>query len=97
VREFALSCLGEIGDLDAVPAMVNLLKDRDTAVRDAAAAHLALLTKYDFGHDAAKWNEWHRKRLQGLAEQVVEDREDEARRLKLQMRGKNTPRDEPVR
>lgn len=87
-REFALSCLSEIGNLDAVPPMIALLRDKDQGVREAAAAHLALLTKYDLGFDAKKWTEWHQRRAAGLVEQAAEDREDEVRRLKLQMRRK---------
>ncbi len=87
-REFALSCLSEIGNLDAVPPMIALLRDKDEGVRETAAAHLALLTKYDFGHDAKKWTQWHQRRAAGLVEQEAEDREDEVRRLKLQMRRK---------
>ncbi len=97
VREFALSCLGEIGDLAAVGPMVKLLENSDPATREAAAAHLALLTKYDFGQDASKWREWEGKRMRGLVEQAKEDREDEARRLKLRMRGNRNKNNEDQR
>ena len=68
---------------EARAPMVKMLENSDATTREAAAAHLALLTKYDFGQDAAKWREWETKRIQGLVEQAVEDREDQARRLKL--------------
>lgn len=87
-REFALSCLSEIGDHAPIPLMINLLEHRDPATREAAAEHLSLLAHYDFGTDVAKWREWYERRLKGLEEQVVEDREDVARRLRLQHRGK---------
>ncbi len=93
-REFALSCLSEIGDPTPVPFMINLLEHKDPATREAAAEHLALLTHYDFGKDVAKWREWHDRRLKGLEEQAVEDREDQARRLRLQIRGKRGGDDE---
>jgi HEAT repeat protein len=93
-RVFALSCLSEIGNPDALPPMIALLRDKDQSVKDAAAAHLALLTKYDFGHDAKKWTQWHQRRAAGLVEQEAEDREDEARRLKLQMRRKRKAEEE---
>lgn len=93
-REFALSCLSEIGDPTPVPFMINLLEHRDAATREAAAEHLALLTHYDFGKDVAKWREWHDRRIKGLEEQAVEDREDQARRLRLQIRGKRGGDDE---
>ena len=93
-REFALSCLSEIGDPTPVPFMINLLGHKDPATREAAAEHLALLTHYDFGKDVAKWREWHERRIKGLEEQAVEDREDQARRLRLQIRGKRGGDDE---
>jgi len=86
-KEFALSCLSEIGDHDAVAPMVRLLEDRDPAVREAAASHLALLTHYDFGKDPERWRDWEARRTKGLEEQEVEDREDRSRRLKLRMKG----------
>jgi HEAT repeats len=86
-KEFALSCLGEIRDTTSLPAMINLLDDEDEGVRAAAAEHLALLTTYDFGQDPAKWREWLAKKVKGELEQVAEDREDQARMLRLQMRG----------
>lgn len=87
-REFSLSCLSEIADPAAIPFMINLLEHKDAGTREAAAEHLALLTHYDFGKDVAKWREWHDRKIKGLAEQEVEDREDQARRLRLQHRGK---------
>lgn len=93
-REFALSCLSEIGDPTPVPFMINLLEHEDPGTREAAAEHLALLTHYDFGKDVAKWREWHERRIKGLEEQALEDREDQARRLRLQIRGKRGGDDE---
>lgn len=93
-REFALSCLSEIGDPTPVPFMINLLDHKDAGTREAAAEHLALLTHYDFGKDVAKWREWHERRIKGLEEQAQEDREDQARRLRLQIRGKRGGDDE---
>ncbi|RMG15840.1 MAG: hypothetical protein D6731_07555 [Planctomycetota bacterium] len=91
--EFALGCLSEIGDLDAVPPMIAILEGRDPQLREAAAEHLALLTKYDFGQDAKRWREWQQRRIRGLAEQAEEDREDEARLLNLKLRGQNEDAD----
>lgn len=93
-REFALACLGEIGDTTAVAPMINLLDDDDAGVREAAAEHLALLTRYDFGRDAEKWREWHRRLVKGRHEQVEEDREDEQRLLRLKLRGKGKEEEE---
>ena len=35
-KEFALSCLSEMGDLSALTAMIDLLEDPEQRVRDAA-------------------------------------------------------------
>ena len=90
-REFALSCMSEIGDTGAAAAMVNLLEHKDAATREAAAEHLALLTHYDYGQDVAKWREYVERRAKGVVEQQVEDQEDAQRRLRLQIRGKRGP------
>jgi hypothetical protein len=86
-REFALACLSEIGDTKAVPAMIALLGDKSGDVRDAAAEHLALLTHYDFGKDAAKWRDWYSRLVKGQEEQAKEAEEDQARLLRMQMKG----------
>ena len=86
-REFVLSCLSEIGDTKAVPAMINLLGDKNPDVREAAAEHLALLTHYDFGKDAAKWRDWYGRLVKGHEEQAQEEQEDKQRLLKMQMKG----------
>lgn len=86
-REFALACLSEIGDTKAVPAMVTLLGDKDEAVVEAAAEHLALLTHYDFGKDAERWRDWHGRLVKGQEEQAKEAQEDQQRLLRMQMKG----------
>ena len=86
-RELALACLSEIGDTKAVPAMIALLSDKDEVVRAAAAEHLALLTHYDFGGDAAKWRDWHERLVKGQEEQAKEAQEDQQRLLRMQMKG----------
>ncbi len=85
-QEFALGCLSQIGDLQAFEPMVKLLETGKPDMKAIAAEHLSLLTHYDFGDDPAKWRDWFSRRAQGLIEQAVEDREDVARRLKLQYR-----------
>jgi hypothetical protein len=92
-RELALACLSEIGDVEAAPAMINLLEHKDAATREAAAEHLALLTHYDLGKDVVKWREWFARRAKGKEEQIVEDQEDAQRRLRMQHRVKKGDRD----
>lgn len=90
-REFALSCLSEIGDTGAAAAMVNLLESKDAGTREAAAEHLSLLTHYDYGQDVAKWREYVERRAKGVVEQAAEDEEDAQRLLRLKIRGKRGP------
>jgi len=84
--EFALACLSEIADTQAVPHMIRLLGSKSEAIKDAAAEHLALLTQYDFGKDAAKWQEWFANLVAGRHEQKLEDKEDKERLLRLKFR-----------
>lgn len=76
VREFALACLGEIGDLTATEPMIDRLEDEEPGVREAALEHLTLLTDQDFGPDPAPWRKW----LETVAEReklrVQEQREE---------------------
>lgn len=90
-REFALSCLSEIGDTGAAAAMVNLLESKDAGTREAAAEHLSLLTHYDYGQDVAKWREYVERRAKGVVEQAAEDEEAAQRLLRLKIRGKRGP------
>ena len=92
-REFALSCLSEIGDLAALGPMVNLLEDRDPTVREMAAEHLTLLTHKHFGQDAAKWRDWQHRRVAGIAEQAEQDHAELRDRIRHQMRKRNANRD----
>lgn len=80
-REFALSVLSELGDQSAVPDMIPLLRDEDPAIRAAAAEHLALLTNYDFGSDAAKWTDYYDRLIRGRL--AYEKEEEEERKEKL--------------
>ncbi|MCA8924855.1 MAG: hypothetical protein KDD82_23795 [Planctomycetes bacterium] len=77
-REFALSVLSELGDQSAVPDMIPLLEDRDEGVKNAAAEHLALLTNYDFGLDAAKWRDYYQRLIMG---RIAYEKEEEQERL----------------
>jgi hypothetical protein len=86
-QEFAMGCLAEIGDMVAFEPILRVLEESKGSLREAAASQLSLLTNYDFGDDVAKWSEWNGRRIQGLAEQVVEDRADQARRLNLRLKG----------
>lgn len=56
VRWAAISILGELGAKNAVPELVNALKD--SAVSSAAAEALAHITGQDFGEDYDEWKRW---------------------------------------
>ena len=80
-REFALSVLSELGDQSALPDMIPLLRDPDAGVRASAAEQLALLTNYDFGDDAEKWNDYYNRLIRGRL--AYEKEEEEERKEKL--------------
>jgi len=92
-KEFALSVLSELGDQSAVPDMIPLLGNSDEAVRAAAAEHLALLTNYDFGADAAKWTDYYNRLIRG---RIAYEKEEEAERMErlAQQRARKAKKEE---
>jgi HEAT repeat protein len=74
VRELALACLGEIGDMGAAQAMIACLEDEDPGVREAAGEHLPLLSDQDFGPDPAAWRKWLETVAAREKERVREER-----------------------
>ncbi|MBL4849721.1 MAG: hypothetical protein JKY65_29685 [Planctomycetes bacterium] len=86
-QEFAMGCLAEIGDMVAFTPLFKILEEGKGELKAIAASQLSLLTNYDFGPDAKKWREWNVRRMKGLAEQEVEDAEENARRLNLRLKG----------
>lgn len=86
-QEFAMGCLAEIGDMVAFEPLLKVLEEGPKDLKPVAAEQLSLLTNYDFGPDPAKWREWNVRRISGLAEQEVEDTEEQARRLNLRLKG----------
>jgi len=86
-QEFALACLSEIGDMVGFEPMLRLLEEGAPEIRPVAAEQLSLLTHYDFGADPVKWREWQNRRVKGLVEQEIENREDQARLLNARMKG----------
>lgn len=52
----ACYALGALGDLRAVPTLIELLSDKD--LQNAASKALEMLTKQKFGTDPAKWKQW---------------------------------------
>jgi hypothetical protein len=82
VRELALGCLGEIGDLSAAEHMIGRLEDAEASVREAALEHLTLLTDQDFGMDPPAWRKWlvamaenEKARVQEAREELKEKRQ----------------------
>ena len=86
-QEFAMGCLAEIGDMVAFEPLLKVLEEGPKDLKSVAAEQLSLLTTYDFGPDPLKWREWNVRRISGLAEQELEDAEEQARRLNLRLKG----------
>ena len=57
-RAIAAALLGNLKDVDAVPLLVGLVKNRDRMVSRAALESLAYITKQDFGSREKKWFKW---------------------------------------
>ena len=54
----AAALLGNFKDLDALPALVGLVRSRHKMVARAAVESLSYITKQDFGSSERKWLKW---------------------------------------
>ena len=64
-----IEALVRIGDLSAVPALLPLVGNRDSIIRDRAVATLQALTGQTIGADRKAWEHWwrqNRKRAPGI-------------------------------
>lgn len=68
VRMAAARCLGELGDKRGVPALGQMLEDRDPAMQHRAVASLQRITGQDLGNDVNAWIDYVKK---GAPEQPV--------------------------
>ena len=76
VREFALACLGEIGDMSTAAAMIGRLEDENQGVREAALEHLTLISDQDLGPDPAAWRAWLEGIMAREKDRAREEREE---------------------
>jgi len=58
-RANAAFALGKIGDRQAVGPLIELLADRDAAVRGWALTSLVAITGRNFGFSQEEWKKWH--------------------------------------
>jgi hypothetical protein len=58
MRRVIARALGRRGDRAAVPALIDLLRDRDTQLQGVARRSLEQLTKQKFGTDQRAWRRW---------------------------------------
>jgi hypothetical protein len=75
-RRGAVEALGALADTQAIPGLVELLRDPDASVVEAARGALIHLTKQDFGLSERDWLVWwerniHRNRLAWLVDGLV--------------------------
>lgn len=75
VRLVTVESLGMVLDKRAVDALVRVLDDKDTAIRDAAMDSLTRLTMRPFGRDRYQWRLWwarekHKSQSQWLKDMV---------------------------
>jgi hypothetical protein len=82
IREFALGCLGEMGDITAAEPMIDRLADKEASVREAAAEHLSLLTDQDLGEDPAAWRQWLTEQAELAKVREADEREESKQRAK---------------
>ncbi|PLX46590.1 MAG: hypothetical protein C0609_00230 [Deltaproteobacteria bacterium] len=58
IRYNAVRAAGEIGGMDNASELVNLLEDREEAVRNAAVVALEKISGADFGYEPERWRGW---------------------------------------
>jgi len=61
VRLGAMSALARTGNRDAVPPVIELLKDENEVIRRRARKSLIELTSQDFGDQIELWKQWYEK------------------------------------
>ena len=69
----AAEALGELRDIDAVPALIELVRHADQLVSVSARRALATITKQDFGASRWRWRSWwHNNRARSRVEWLVD-------------------------
>jgi HEAT repeat protein len=67
VRAAAFEAMGRLRAKEAIPRLVEGLKDRDPVVKGACLANLQILTKQGMAADPAAWAAWWEKNAPSLA------------------------------
>ena len=57
----ATEAVGALDDVDAVPLLLDNVRDSDPEVRDVTHSTLELLVFQNFGSDVRKWRKWRKK------------------------------------
>ncbi len=90
VRLVTISALQRVLDKQAVDALVRLVGERDTAIRNAAAESLAKLTNIrTFGSSPAKWRKWWAKSKNKPASEWLADLAESLGREKDRLESEN--------
>ncbi|MGB2820640.1 MAG: HEAT repeat domain-containing protein, partial [Phycisphaerae bacterium] len=91
VRLVTISALQRVLDRQAVDALVRLVGDRDTAIRNAAADSLAKLTNIrTFGGSPGKWRKWWANSKNKPASEWLADLAESLGREKARLEDENT-------
>ncbi|MBI3723523.1 HEAT repeat domain-containing protein [bacterium] len=91
IREFALGCLGEMGDVSVAEHMIARLEDEEPSVREAASEHLSLLTDHDYGVDPAAWRRWLETQADLTKQREADEREESRQRAKAKTKVLDVP------
>ena len=80
-RRLGARALGELRDAPSLDLLVDLLKEDDPALREAAARALVVLTRQDFSDSHRRWASWAernggRHRVEWLIDALVHDDEE---------------------
>lgn len=89
VRLVTIEALGTVLDKPAVDALVRLLDDKDTTVRDAATDSLTRLTMRTFGKDRYQWKLWWAREKHKSQSQWLKDLANTIARAKTALEADN--------
>jgi hypothetical protein len=79
----AIEALADIREREAIPTLLQFIEDKDRSIARASRWALSVLTRQDFGKDAAAWkNFWQEHRNQDRFEWLVESLNHEKRDLR---------------
>ncbi|MEW6355264.1 MAG: HEAT repeat domain-containing protein [Planctomycetota bacterium] len=80
VRQTAVIAIADLGGKEAVPALIDLLADRDPSVAFTASERLCALTGQPLGQNQEAWRQWWRESSEKPAKAGAPEKKDKAKK-----------------